>query len=170
VLQPGELKQYIYVIFNLQRHFTELAARLAPAALPTEKVDDLFVDELCALDGDQSFGAGLDRDDRLHPYLRRYLIGYFDSQWPEIRASAEYIRRFMNEHRTYRPPASQRAKMEEAGTLFGVSWEELRSMSQRELTKLYRKRAHELHPDKGGEQEKFVDLTELYKALSERKK
>ncbi|MDH4318916.1 MAG: hypothetical protein OEV64_11035 [Desulfobulbaceae bacterium] len=170
VLQSRELKQYIYVIFNIQRYFTELSARLAPAALPTAKVDDRFVEEICALDGDQGFWIGLDRDDRIHPYLRRYLTGYFDNQWPENRASEEYIRRFVNEHRTYRPPASQRTKMEVASTLFGVSWEDLRSMSQRELTRLYRKKAHELHPDKGGEQEKFVDLTELYKALSERNK
>ena len=55
VLESGEQKQYVYVIFNLQRYFQELVALLAPAALPGAKVDGLLVEELCALDQEKTF-------------------------------------------------------------------------------------------------------------------
>jgi len=170
VLASGEQKQYVYVITNLQRHFQEFAALLAPAALPGAKVDGLLVKELCALDQNKKFWAGFERDSIFHPYLQRYLIMYFDGVWPEIRASEEYVRRFVNEHRSYRPPVSQQVKIKKGSVLFGASWNELRSMSQRQLTRLYRKKVHDLHPDKGGDKDDFVALTDLYNALSERKK
>ncbi len=38
-------------------------------------------------------------------------------------------------------------------------------MNKSDLTKLYRQKAHELHPDKGGEHDSFVRLAEAYKQL-----
>jgi DnaJ-class molecular chaperone len=43
-------------------------------------------------------------------------------------------------------------------------------MSRRELCRLYRKRAQEHHPDKGGDSKKFIRLTEAYQSLLKRKK
>jgi curved DNA-binding protein CbpA len=42
-------------------------------------------------------------------------------------------------------------------------------MSRRELIRLYRRKAQELHPDKGGDQDQFVRLTEAYQDLIKRK-
>jgi DnaJ-class molecular chaperone len=42
------------------------------------------------------------------------------------------------------------------------SKEVLKKMSRQELVRLFRRKAQELHPDKGGNHEKFVDLTRAY--------
>jgi hypothetical protein len=38
-------------------------------------------------------------------------------------------------------------------------------MRKRDLTRIYRQRAHELHPDKGGDTELFIRLTAAFEAL-----
>jgi DnaJ-class molecular chaperone len=38
-------------------------------------------------------------------------------------------------------------------------------MTKRGLTRLYRRMAKKLHPDKGGEHEKFIQLSEAYQEL-----
>ena len=43
-------------------------------------------------------------------------------------------------------------------------------MSRREFARLYRLRALQFHPDKGGDHDKFVNLTETYHALLKTKK
>ncbi len=43
--------------------------------------------------------------------------------------------------------------------------EVLKKMSRQELVRLFRRKAHERHPDKGGNHEKFVDLTHAYHVL-----
>ena len=53
----------------------------------------------------------------------------------------------------------------EASEIFEVSQEELRTMSKSELTRHYRRKAQLLHPDKGGKQEDFVRLTEVYEMM-----
>ena len=42
-------------------------------------------------------------------------------------------------------------------------------MNKNDLTKLYRQKAHELHPDKGGEHDEFVRLCEAYEELLRKK-
>ena len=60
--------------------------------------------------------------------------------------------------------------MKEASTILGESEAELKKMSRRELVHLYRRKAQELHPDKGGDHDKFVSLTEAYHELMRTKK
>ncbi|WP_363330992.1 J domain-containing protein [Desulfonatronospira sp.] len=38
-------------------------------------------------------------------------------------------------------------------------------MSRRELTRIYRRRALKMHPDKGGDHEEFIRLNEAYQTL-----
>ena len=56
----------------------------------------------------------------------------------------------------------------EAGALFGVSSRELKGMDKREIRRLYRKKARELHPDQGGSHERFIDHARLYEELLKR--
>ena len=49
-----------------------------------------------------------------------------------------------------------RVSAEEASPLFGVAPAALRAMSRRELTRLFRQKAREHHPDAGGKAEKFI--------------
>ena len=81
----------------------------------------------------------------------------------------DYLRQFMNNRRTFKFP-EKKVVMEEASHLFGVSQDKLKKMSKRSLTRLYRKLAHEHHPDKGGEHDEFVKLTETYSILIKNKK
>jgi DnaJ-class molecular chaperone len=60
--------------------------------------------------------------------------------------------------------------MAEVVEIFGVAEEALQAMDKAELTKLFRQRAHDLHPDKGGEHDDFVKLIEAYKELVRKKR
>jgi DnaJ-class molecular chaperone len=53
----------------------------------------------------------------------------------------------------------------EAFTIFGLNGEQLASMRKKDLTRMYRQKAHELHPDKGGDTEQFIRLTLAYEEL-----
>jgi hypothetical protein len=59
--------------------------------------------------------------------------------------------------------------MSEIVEIFGVEEKELHAMNKSDLTKLYRQKAHELHPDKGGEHDEFVRLSEVYDQLLRQK-
>ncbi len=72
--------------------------------------------------------------------------------------------------RDFRFPQKKREEaLKEGSDLFGVTESQLKEMSGEELTRLYRKKARDLHPDTGGSQEDFVKLTEVYQALKSRK-
>jgi AraC-like DNA-binding protein len=165
VLRPSEYKAYTYAIFNLQQFFHQRFARDTPEFLDPDDVDAYFVEEVCRLDVDASFWAGMDAGDRLSDYLVRYVIMYFDHDYPSRSVAAEYIRDFVNRHRAYRPPVSVVISMQEIAAAFGKSREALKKMSRRDLGRLYRRRAQELHPDKGGDHEGFIKLNEAYHKL-----
>ena len=165
-LEPSEYKLYIYVIFNVQRHFNEIVARAMPQGLNQGKVDEHFLEDLCQLDRDDLFWAGMEPENKLHDYLIRYLILFFDFDYGESSFLDDYIRRFMNSHRKFSFPESKSTiSLEEAGSIFDVPAEDLKKMSKKQLTRLYRKKAKQLHPDIGGDHHTFVELGEAYKKL-----
>lgn len=166
-LQPHEHKMYIYTIFNLQAFFTQSFSLSMPEALDADTMDRHFLDMICELDSDEDFWKGFARGENLHEYLVRYVVMYFDSSFATRSGWEQYIRNFMDSHRRHAPPgASGRMSMNEAATVFGVSRAELAAMSLRELKGLFREKARELHPDKGGDHEAFIKLAAAYQEYS----
>lgn len=169
-LKPGEYKQYVYVIFDLQRYFVASSARYVPQALDQEELDRDFLADLCRLHRDEFFWTGFDQDKQLHEYLVRYAVMFFDYEFDGASAWQEYLHSFINSKRFYRPPPTSKVAMTEIVEVFGVSEEKLQAMDKAELTRLFRQKAHEFHPDKGGEHEDFVRLVAAYKELVRRKR
>jgi AraC-like DNA-binding protein len=165
VLRPRETKAYTYVIFDLQQFFRQRFARESPEFLEPEQVDACFVEEVCRLHGDAAFWSGMEAGGRLHDYLTRYVVMYFDNDYASRSLAAEQIRDYINRHRAYRPPVSVTISMQEIADILGKGREALKKMSRRDLGRLYRRRAQELHPDKGGDHERFVKLNEAYHKL-----
>ena len=166
ILDIRELKTYAYAIFNLQNFFSEWFARTAPKMLDQEKVDDHFIGEICRLNQDPEFWGGMESGDGLHEYLVRYLLMYFDYDYAPKSFIEEYIQNFMNSRRNYRPPLKfRKADMDEAGALFKETPAALKKMSRRDLVRRYRQRIQKLHPDKGGDPERFIKLTRAYQEL-----
>ena len=165
-LRPHQYKPYVYAIFDLQHFFTETYARKIPHLLDQTKVDAYFLEVLCGLNDDRMFWSGLDNGHRLHDYLVRYAIMFFDFEYEPRNFMQEYVRRFMNSHREHRPPTRQSSvPLGEASAVFGVDKSKLKQMSRRDLARLYRRRALKLHPDKGGGHDEFVKLTDAYHSM-----
>lgn len=166
VLYADQVKEYLFTIFNLQRHFSESFARILPQGLNQEKMDSLFVDELCALNNDAAFWQGMPPVPGMQPYLIRHLILFFDYDFSASAALNAYFARFMNSHREFRfPEPKSTMSKEELHSIFGEPVEQLAKLSTRELKALYRKRAKELHPDIGGDPDQFVRLQEAFESL-----
>ena len=169
-LNPREYKQYVYVIFDLQRYFRSSPARSIPQALDQDELDSYFIKDVCRLHQDEFFWTGLEKGDDLHEYLVRYIVMFFDYDFDGGSSWDEYLQNFINSKRFYRPPSLKKTvAVTEIVEIFGVSEEKLYAMNKSELTKLYRLKAHELHPDKGGEHDAFVRLAEAYEQLLRQK-
>lgn len=169
-LRPLEIKNYVFVSFNLQEFFTASFAGSIPHFLDQEQVDTCFLEALCRLNESERFWRGMKKDATLHEYLVRYVIMFFDFDYEPRDFMGEYVRRFMDDHRDHRPPPPQtRVSMDDASRIFGETREELTQMDGRELTRRFRRRAQKLHPDKGGDSRKFIKLVEAYKSLIKRK-
>ena len=165
-LREVELKSYLYAALNLQSHFTEAYARSIPQALPPEKIDQAFLDELCKLNDNHEFWQEREDYSKLPDYLIRYLILFFDSSFPRRRRGFEQAQEFMDDHRQFRwPERKDTVSEDEISKLFGEDVKTLRKADKKEITRLYRKKAKSLHPDKGGEQEEFIKLTAAYEEL-----
>ena len=166
-LRPRELKAYVFVIFDLQRFFSEHFARENPEFLDQGLVDEHFLADLCRLNADEGFWSGAQQPTSfLHPCLQRYLFMYFDVEYPSRSFGQEFIRRFINDHRRHRlRPSTFSIGLEEAREVFGKTDAELKKMRRRDLVRLFRRKAQKLHPDKGGDQQAFVKLTEAYHRL-----
>lgn len=165
-LREHEVKSYLYAALNLQKHFTERFARSIPQALPAEAIDEAFLTEFCLLNDNEEFWQERTDFSILPDYLIRYLILFFDSNFPRHRRGFEQATEFQDQHRQFRwPERKGTVSKDEIATLFGESKETLRKADKKEITRLYRKKAKSLHPDTGGDHEDFVKLTQAYEEL-----
>jgi hypothetical protein len=171
VLAPREYKIYTYTILNLQQFFNESLARSYPQMLSQPKIDNHFIEQICRLNTDRFFWAGMKTTDRLHDYLVRYVLMHFDYDYGPGSFMEDYLRQFINSRREYRPPSRGAAfALKKASSILGKTKDELKKMSRKDLSRLYRRRAQELHPDKGGDHARFVSLTDAYHAVLQTKK
>lgn len=169
-LRPFEYKTYVYVVFDVQRFFTETIAKKMPQGLDQEMVDEHFLEEVCRLNRDRSFWAGTETGGALHEYLIRYVVMFFDYEYERSTWLRDHIQDFINSKRQYQPPSKKNGiTLDEASTIFGVPKNVLQKMNRHSLTRLYRHVAQKLHPDKGGEHEAFIALTHAYRDLLRRK-
>ena len=165
-LNPRETKAYVYVIFNIQRFFSESFAKKRPQFLKPNDMDDHFIAEICRLNQDPDFWCGVPIADQLHEYLIRYVLMYFDYDFAARSWVQDYIENFINSRRDYQPPIRPgSATLDEASSIFGETTDTLQGMSRQELIRIFRRKALELHPDQGGDPEKFVKLTNVYDML-----
>jgi len=170
-LSPREYKTYTYTIFDLQHYFNESFANSNPQMLSQVEVDEHFIEQICRLNQDPLFWAGMQATDCLHDYLVRYVLMHFDYDYAPGSFMEDYLRQFINSRREYRPPyKSVATSLKEASTILGISGAKLQNMSRQDLIRLYRRKAQELHPDKGGDHDQFVSLTEAYHELIKTKK
>ncbi|MGD9275255.1 MAG: hypothetical protein PVI65_12860, partial [Desulfobacterales bacterium] len=70
-LRATEVKTYVYAVFNLQDFFAESYAKSVPDFLDQSKVDAYFINEICKLNQDAEFWAGVDPFGGLNDYLIR---------------------------------------------------------------------------------------------------
>ncbi len=170
-LHEEEVRNYLFAIFHLSRFFDQSYVHQAPQMLEEEEVDKFFVQELCALAENTSFWKGVVPGPYLPEYLKRYVCLWVDYQYGGNPLLDDYLRRFMNDHRKFSfPESAEKISKEEYQEIFDASMEELKKMSTRELTRLYRQKAMHLHPDTGGDHDVFVRLTEAYQRLLAGKK
>jgi hypothetical protein len=170
-LNPSELKNYTFVIFDLQRFFTQSWAKRIPQGLSQEKLDSHFLGEICRLNADSSFWPGEESGSSLHEYLRRYVVMFFDNPFRQDTFLQDHVREFMDGHRKWRFPERKRTMtLREASSIFGVAKDILESMSRRSVIRLFRRMAKKLHPDKGGKHEEFIKLADAYRELLKRKR
>ncbi len=159
-LRPRETLAYIYASFGLAHRFRGRLTRFVPEAQIMEKLDKYFLEELCLLAEDETWRMGLDRETVLRDYLSRYVIMYFDR--------LEKQRNFFEEHQARLARErylAARNTVARAAATFGVPEEELMRMGKEEISRLFRRRARELHPDHGGDHEAFIRLRELFEEL-----
>lgn len=165
-LRPDELKKYIYVIFNLQQNFPQSFAAFMPEALAEEQTEDFFLDEICRLNDDATFWQDEEEDQFLHEHLQGYLISFFDSHFTRRSYDYDFYQSFRRAHRNFVWPQKKTAMTdEESNRIFGRKMKELKNMTLKELTRLFRKSAKEHHPDSGGKAEDFIKLLETFEVL-----
>lgn len=165
-LSPDELKQYVYVIFDLQKRFDEYFSAFMPEALDETAVTDVFLEELCHLNNDQSFWQDDEEQSFLRYHLRGYVIAFFDTGFAQRSYDHDFYQWFRSRHRQFRWPEKNRQVSEEqTSAVFEEKLEKLKSMNRMELTRLFRRRAKQLHPDSGGRAEDFITLLNAYEAL-----
>ncbi|MBT8330553.1 MAG: hypothetical protein HKP52_05275 [Desulfofustis sp.] len=170
-LQHNELKTYVFAIFDLQRYFNEGFSATMPEALDQIDIADYFIEEICSLNNDKSFWRKGDGGASLHDHLTRYVIMFFDHGYGRRSLFDDFVREFMGRNRAFSwPDKKPEVSTGLAEKVFQMKWQKLQKMNRRELTRLYRERAKELHPDSGGNHEEFVELNGAYASLLARKK
>jgi len=66
-----------YFIRESYPHFNESFAGSNPQILSQDKVDEHFINQICRLNTDRLFWAGMQPGDRLNEYLVRYVLNKF---------------------------------------------------------------------------------------------
>ncbi len=169
-LEAGIYLQYIYAIFNLQRFFTQSFAAWMPEALQKDQIGDFLQEEICKLNSDVNFWQQKKAKTTLHFHLQRYLIMFFDHAATPPSFFDDFSRNFQNQFRNFTwPEQSNRRSPEQIAKIFDTTYDTLQKMSVEELNRLYRKKAMKLHPDQGGDSGEFINLTEAYQQLKQKK-
>ena len=174
-LPPYEVRRYLYTALGLESHFTHLPTRYQPEALDPFKVEEFFLEDLCRLNRDEHFFTGVDDHNPavLHPYLRKYVILYFDHTFDPRIIWDEYVADFVWRHRFSRSPGTSSGGMsdseKEACSRLGISFADFKKMDREELIRVYRRLAMRAHPDRGGDKEAFIHVKAAYECLILRK-
>jgi hypothetical protein len=166
-----EYKSYVYVMFDIQRYFTNRMTRFFPATLDQERVEEIFMEEFCSLSRNNLYCGDYSSDYVIRTYLFRYLIMFYDYDYLQENIMREYIENFMNQRRAFSPPPpkSMISGIDEALDIMGIGKKDFPSMSVKDLAKVFRRKSHDHHPDKGGEHDEFVRLVCAYEKLTEMK-
>jgi hypothetical protein len=169
-LKPEDRKLYTYVVFDLQQHFSSPLAKRFPAAMDGDQLDAYFIKAVCELNDDRGFWHGHPRTEGLPAYLVRYVIMYFDNPFPAEDPMAAWIRDFMRSRRDFRFPDQPGPAMSltAAAQALGLAAGDLQRMTPTALTRHYRKMAIKLHPDQGGDHDRFIQITEAYQSALQR--
>jgi len=167
-LRPQEMRAYLYTALHLQKYFPRRLTRHHPVALDPEEVDERFLQELCELNDDKSFFKGVARNapGKLHRYLTKYVILYFDNDFEQENGWAEFARQFTWGAQGFSRSAGKASlSIDEACQRLGLTTSDFDRMGRAELTKHYRLQAKKLHPDRGGDHEEFIRMAEAYESL-----
>ena len=164
VLRPHEMRSYLFTALHLQACFPHHLLRNHPLALGPGKGRQYFLDALCCLNNDAAYFAGVECLDwtSLHPYLSKYLILYFDSGNGRkcLAGIPRGIHALAASHGDL--PAAKRMDMGAACKVFGMSREEVVRIAPKGSGPVIPKKAKELHPDRGGDKESFIRMTEAF--------
>ena len=165
------MRTYVFAIFDLQRHFSQSFSATMPEALNQIDIADYFLEDVCTLNTDDDFWADLGMSDSLHEHLIRYVVMFFDYGYGRRSLFDDFLREFMGRHRNFSwPEKKPSVSTSQAAEIFNEEWQTLQKMSKKELGRLYRQRAKELHPDSGGDHEQFIQLKAAYGSLLLRKR
>ena len=170
-LRDHELKAYVYVIFDLQSFFSSPLAKQYPDQLDEHLMDNYFTEIVCRLNVSEDFWGGSPCRHGLNEYLVRYLIMYFDHEFAQKNIAGDLFKEFVNRHKRFAGyPAKVTVGMKEMSDIFDLSQETLNSIGKTELVRLYRRLAQKLHPDTGGEHDKFIRLTEAFQSMMRKRR
>ncbi len=161
-LRPWDMRGYLYAIFDIASSFAPRLSRFIPDAQDQRQMDNYFLEKICRLNNDPGWLGHGNVDSGggpLHFYLQKYLFLYFDVYYSN-RIQEGQKARDLGAGGKWEPGIS-RVDLE----AMGLSAERFREMSRHDLASHFRKKAMEMHPDKGGDHETFVALIKAYEAL-----
>ncbi len=165
-MKPFFMRAYLYTIFDMPRRFAPRLSRYIPDQQDRDLIDKYLIEELCSLNSDPDYLTSGSRPQKargLHPYLQKYLILYFDMYFKGPWLGGAKIG---GQSPAYGISSTYEAHLK----VIGISPREFSQMSEEELKHLFRTKAQELHPDKGGDHEQFIALKEAFQILLARKR
>jgi hypothetical protein len=66
---------------------------------------------------------------------------------------------------TYKPKSGDTMSVKEACEILGIKKKDLKNMSKEDIKKAYKRKCQEIHPDKGGDPDNFINLKNAYASL-----